>query len=54
MMDFVPSLLNFQLHQDCIEQHLREAYLARATDACDMDRICRELDRRGNQFNFLP
>jgi len=54
MMDFVLSLLNFQLHQDCVEQHLREACLARATDACDMDRMCRELDRRGNQFNFLP
>jgi hypothetical protein len=39
MMDFVPSLLSFQLHQDCVEQHLREAYLARATDACDMDRM---------------
>ena len=53
-MDFVLSLLNFQLNQDCIEQHLREAHLARVADACDMDRMCRELDRRGSQFNFLP
>ncbi len=54
MMDFALSLLNFQLDQDCIEQHLQEAYLARATDVCDMDRMSRELDRRGSQFNFLP
>ena len=51
MMDFVPSLLSFQLRQDCVEQQLREAYLARATTVCDLDRMSRELDRRGSQFN---
>ena len=54
MMDFVLSLVNCQLDQDCIEQHLQEAYLARATDVCDMDRMSREIIRRGRQFNFLP
>ena len=51
MMDFVPSLLSFQLRQDCVEQQLREAYLARATIVCDLDRMRRELDRRGSQLN---
>ena len=54
MMDFVLSLLNFQLDGDCIEQHLQEVCLGRAPEGCDLDRMRREVDRRGCHLNFLP